>query len=328
MRLRFPIGLAVLGLMTSCLPQADVTGGSRPAPKIVAAVMLKKLDLDVPADVAAKLYALPISGDPMTAANVVAAQPFSLAGTRGPDDASRAIDCMTAAIYYEARSQSDDGQRAVAQVVLNRVRDRAFPNTVCGVVYQGSQRSTGCQFSFTCDGSMNAPLQPNAWAHAREIALAMLSGQVYAPVGSATFYHANYVSPWWAASMDKVAVVGAHIFYRWRGGMERALANSQGYGGYEPSLTGRSFAAAPDGLPAMIAPVDGVQSVNGVLVHRGAPDEAPKVAAAPAAGAAAPAAAEPTGKRIKVMADAPGVRVHRDGAVPPPEDGGSGDGTN
>lgn len=327
MRLRFPFGLAVLGLVTSCLPQGEVAGPTR-APKLAAAVMLKKLDLDVPSDVAANLYALPIAADGTTVTNVVAAQPmYALAGTNSPDDATRAIECLTAAVYYEARSQSDDGQRAVAQVVLNRVRDRAFPNSVCGVVYQGSQRLTGCQFSFTCDGSMAAPRQPASWARAREIAVAALSGQVYAPVGSATFYHANYVNPWWASSMDKVAVVGAHIFYRWRGGMERALANSQGYAGYEPSLTGRVNIVRPDfaGVDVTGGAYGGgygggsyndAQAVNGVIVHRGKIDEPkPQVAATDPA---APKA--PTGKRIKVVADTGGVRVHRGGEVPEPAD--------
>ena len=322
MRWRFPFGLAVLGLVTSCLPQADEIASARP-PRIVAAVMLKKLDLDVPSDVAARLYALPVAADGVAVSNVVAAQPlFALSGTQSPDDATRAIDCMTAAVYYEARSQSDDGQRAVAQVVLNRVRDRAFPNTVCGVVYQGSQRLTGCQFSFACDGSMAAPRDPRSWAHAREIAVAALSGQVYAPVGSATFYHANYVLPWWAGSMDKVAVVGAHIFYRWRGGMERALANSQSYGGYEPSLTGRVNVVTPgfagsDVSGGAYGVYGNAEAVNGVIVHRGAPSEQPRPQLAVTDPAAPPA---PTGKRIKVIADTGGVRVHRGGEVPEPAD--------
>ena len=115
---------------------------------------------------------------------------------------------------------------------------------MCGVVYQGSTRSTGCQFTFTCDGSLSRTPQRDAdgLARARSQSSA-LAGSVYAPVGSATFYHANYVSPWWANSMDKVATVGAHIFYRWRGGMEGALAFRQRYSGSEPSLTGRTSAA-------------------------------------------------------------------------------------
>src|SRR3954454_21233641 len=101
------------------------------------------------------------------------------------DEASfdRSLQCLTQAIYYEARSQSEDGQRAVAQVVLNRVRHPAFPNTVCGVVYQGAVRpGGGCQFTFTCDGAMNAAIEPYAWDRARRIAEAALRGSVYRPV--------------------------------------------------------------------------------------------------------------------------------------------------
>ncbi|HLL58830.1 MAG TPA: cell wall hydrolase, partial [Allosphingosinicella sp.] len=101
----------------------------------------------------------------------------------------RSIECLTAAIYYEAASESDDGQRAVAQVVLNRVRHPTYPNSVCGVVYQGSERSTGCQFSFTCDGSLARVPSIAGWARARRIAAAALAGSVYAPVGYSTHYH-------------------------------------------------------------------------------------------------------------------------------------------
>ena len=221
--------------------------------------MLKKLALDMPRDLAFDSFS-------PRARVVNAAPPFlALSATRTPDDAARALNCLTAAVYYEARSQTDDGQRAVAQVVLNRVRDRAFPNTVCGVVYQGSQRRTGCQFSFTCDGSMGAVRNERSWARARAIAASALSGAVYAPVGSATFYHANYVQPWWAASMDKVVAVGAHIFYRWNGGLERALAFRQSYAGSEPSLIGRTSAA-----PAFAAAYSDQETVGSVVIHRGA----------------------------------------------------------
>ncbi len=287
--------------------------------------MIKKLALDLPADIAAKLPALADAGGPAVA--FAAAPPlFVLSSTQSPDDASRAIDCLTAAVYYEARSQSEEGQRAVAQVVLNRVRDRAFPNSVCGVVYQGSQRRTGCQFSFTCDGSMAFRRDPAAWDRAHAVAVAALSGQVYAPVGSATFYHANYVLPWWASSMDKVATVGAHIFYRWAGGMERALAFSQNYSGNEPSLAGRSspWPGAEGGTS--LAYDYSQQTVGGVTIHRGVLADASAAAtpgSAPAAVAisgAVPVA--PQGKRIHIYANgnAGGVRVHRgEDAAPPAE---------
>jgi spore germination cell wall hydrolase CwlJ-like protein len=146
----------------------------------------------------------------------------------------RSVECLTAAIYYEAASESEDGQRAVAQVVLNRVRHPTYPNSVCGVVYQGSERSTGCQFSFTCDGSLARVPSIAGWARARRIAAAALAGSVYAPVGLSTHYHTYQVLPYWAASLAKTAVIGAHIFYRWNGGWGTPAAFRQRYAGVEP----------------------------------------------------------------------------------------------
>ena len=149
-------------------------------------------------------------------------------------DKLRSLDCLTTAIYYEAASESDDGQRAVAQVVLNRVRHPTYPNSVCGVVYQGSERATGCQFSFTCDGSLTRVPSAAGWARARRIAAAALAGSVFAPVGLATHYHTHQVLPHWARSLVKSAVVGAHIFYRWNGGWGGPAAFRQAYAGVEP----------------------------------------------------------------------------------------------
>jgi spore germination cell wall hydrolase CwlJ-like protein len=314
LRTRIPAGFGLLAMVASCLPQAGAPLPPTQRP-IATVTMINRLALDLPADIAAKLPALVDAA--ASGAAISAAQPLlALSTTRSPDDAARAIDCLTAAVYYEARSQSDDGQRAVAQVVLNRVRDRAFPDSVCGVVYQGSTRRTGCQFSFTCDGSMAFRRDPASWAHARDVAVSALSGQVYAPVGSATFYHANYVLPWWASSMDRVATVGAHIFYRWRGGLEGALANSQNYSGLEPSLTGRTSPwPGSDGGTAIAAGYAGysAQEVDsGVLVHRGgATAPAPETAAL---SAPVPVAPLPMSKRIRVSAmlrSGAGVRVQR-----------------
>tara|TARA_R110000868_G_scaffold155630_3_gene382061 strand:+ start:2848 stop:3930 length:1083 start_codon:yes stop_codon:yes gene_type:complete len=167
----------------------------------------------------------------------------------------RSLDCMTAAIYYEAASESVDGQRAVAQVVLNRMRHPAFPHTVCGVVFQGSERRTGCQFSFTCDGSLARVPSSSGWARARAVADAALAGYVYAPVGWATHYHTNYVAPYWAPTLAKAAIVGAHIFYRWPGGAGRPSAFSSRYAGIEPLIdrVGGALAASRlPGLPAFV----------------------------------------------------------------------------
>jgi len=162
-----------------------------------------------------------------------AARPFVFKGNTAAR--AQALECLTSAVYYEAGSQDTDGQKAVAQVVLNRVRHSAFPSSVCGVVYQGSTRATGCQFTFTCDGSLARRPSSDGWARARKVAEAALSGAVFAPVGYATHYHANYVVPYWASSLAKNMVVGAHIFYRWTGGWGRAPAFTQAYSGHEPS---------------------------------------------------------------------------------------------
>ena len=143
-----------------------------------------------------------------------AAQPFHLAGAL---DASRDLECLTQAVYYEARGEGRDGMKAVAQVVLNRVRHRAFPNSVCGVVFQGAGRRTGCQFSFTCDGSMRGRVNRAAWNRARDIASGALSGGVYASVGNATHFHTTGVSPQWRNSLVRVGQVGDHLFYRFGG---------------------------------------------------------------------------------------------------------------
>lgn len=132
-------------------------------------------------------------------------------------DRDRAIACLATAGLYEAGSRSGD-QSAVMQVVLNRVRHPAFPNTVCGVVFQGSERSTGCQFSFTCDGSMRRR-QPGAaaWRSAQGLAMAMLDDTVDERVGLATHFHTDWVVPYWSASLDKLTEVRTHLFFRWKG---------------------------------------------------------------------------------------------------------------
>ena len=171
-----------------------------------------------------------------------AAQPFAM-GKANEATRVRALECLTSAVYYEAGSQDADGQRAVAQVVLNRVRHPAFPASVCGVVYEGSTRATGCQFTFTCDGSLLRPPSLDAWNRARTIAAAALNGFVYQPVGTATHYHANYVVPYWASTLTKSAIVGAHIFYRWAGGWGRPSAFTQSYGRSEPNADALKAAA-------------------------------------------------------------------------------------
>jgi spore germination cell wall hydrolase CwlJ-like protein len=164
-----------------------------------------------------------------------AARPFVL-NVANEADSTRAVECLTSAIYYEAATEPVEGQRAVAQVVLNRVRHPAYPNTVCGVVFQGSERASGCQFTFTCDGALARTPHPGLWRQARQIAEAALAGAVYKPVGWATHYHTNWVVPYWSSSLVKTALVGTHIFYRWTGGWGTGPAFRTRYAGVEPTI--------------------------------------------------------------------------------------------
>ncbi|OYW46178.1 MAG: hypothetical protein B7Z08_00260 [Sphingomonadales bacterium 32-68-7] len=188
---------------------------------------------------------------PADVAAVPAAKPFAVAESFRDDASFRAaLDCLTQAIYYEAASEADAGQRAVAQVVLNRVRHPAFPNSVCGVVYQGSELATGCQFSFTCDGSLARIPSIGGWTRARRSALAALSGWVEPAVGLSTHYHAAYVLPYWASSLDKVQTVGAHIFYAMRGGLGSGRAFNARYDFASESLPVAALAATIQPLDA------------------------------------------------------------------------------
>jgi spore germination cell wall hydrolase CwlJ-like protein len=148
---------------------------------------------------------------PFVAGPVRPAARFTFHGT--PAAREQAIDCLATAALYEA---GDDvgGQRAVMQVVLNRVRRPGYPKTVCGVVYQGAVPGGVCQFSFACDGSLKRRPETAGWPDARARARHALSGAVFATVGTATHYHTDWVVPWWSDSLDKIAKVSTHIFYR------------------------------------------------------------------------------------------------------------------
>lgn len=197
--------------------------------------------------------ALPFAIGPMDAA-----RPFGFTAGTQPDH-MRALHCLTQAVYYEAGFEPMDGRRAVAQVVLNRVRHPAFPNSVCGVVYDGSSRP-GCQFSFTCDGSLRRAPSPAAWAAAEQVAREALQGHVAAGVGTATHYHANYVSPYWAPRLTKLSQIGAHIFYRWPGGWGRSAAFTSRYAGSEtimmPALVDLPEMAAAEAVAPAPDPTD------------------------------------------------------------------------
>lgn len=169
---------------------------------------------------------------PFAQAAISAARPFDLP-TSDKLDYRRALLCLTQAVYYEAGYEPVEGRRAVAQVVLNRMRHPAFPKSVCGVVYQGS-KSPVCQFSFVCDGALYRRPELGAWKQAQAIAEAALDGYVEQSVGGATFYHADYVAPVWAPRLAKLNQIGAHIFYRWPGSWGSSAAFSGRYIG-EPN---------------------------------------------------------------------------------------------
>jgi spore germination cell wall hydrolase CwlJ-like protein len=252
---------ALLGT-ASCLPlqaapstdlaAAAVTGPSASAPQPEPMVLR-----EVATDEALRINAtIPFSADPNPRADSLVFRAAS------PGDQMRSLQCLAEAIYYEARSESEEGQRAVAQVVLNRVRHPAWPGSVCGVVYQGPLRAGGgCQFTFTCDGSLAAAPRGPGWDRALRLAAEALAGYVHAPVGLATNYHTHQVLPDWAFRLPKATVIGNHIFYRMPGAWGASSAFSQAYRGREPSPATVMAARLPinlgrSGRPVLAAPAD------------------------------------------------------------------------
>lgn len=184
-------------------------------PAIARAVSLSSA---TPAPVEPEAIAMPLR--PMLhAATAGEGEPRRYADLIDPEDMSREQRCLAEAIYFEARSEPEDGQAAVAQVVLNRVRSGLYPSSVCGVVYQNRHRYLGCQFSFACEGRALRITEPEPWKQAVEIARAVTFGQTYLPaVGDATHYHARYVKPYWSRLFNKKDMIGQHIFYKPRPG--------------------------------------------------------------------------------------------------------------
>lgn len=216
---------------------------------------------------------------PFTTDPVPVARPFVLRDSLF--DTARAVDCLAAAVLYEAGDDAR-GQRAVAQVVLNRVRHPAFPKSVCGVVFQGSERSTGCQFTFTCDGAIvHHAWSVEAWTRARGVAIAALNGAVFGPVGYSTHYHTDWVVPYWSASLDKVNSVGTHLFFRWSGWWGTPGAFQRSVSGQEPviaALAAYSPAHRPDAaLSDLMSPEQRLAAINAATIAlpppvAGAPD--------------------------------------------------------
>ena len=238
------------------------------------------------------------------------AKPFRFRGDEATRD--RALECLAAAVYYEAAGERREGQQAVAQVVLNRVRHPAFPASICAVVFQGATRETGCQFTFTCDGSLMRAPSRAAWSGARTIANEALSGSVFAPVGMATHYHTEYVVPYWSTTLSKSAKLGTHIFYRWPGPSARPAAFRQKYAGME---------ADPRDLRAAALMVDQAWSGSALVldddVIQFVPDKKSELAAVIALLATVPAPHEThfqtvTRNWFARYAEHPAVQIYRD----------------
>lgn len=250
------VAVAALGTTLISGPEAGPQAGA--APPAPPPLLVKKI---APEEALKVNAAIPLAEGPNPAA-----RPFEFKGNKAAR--AQALQCLTSAVYYEAGSQSDDGERAVAQVVLNRVRHAAFPASICGVVYQGSTRATGCQFTFTCDGSLARAPERSSWNRAREIAEAALAGFVQPSVGNATHYHANYVAPYWAPTLAKTAAIGAHLFYRWSGDWGRPAAFAQSYSGREadPRVLRVAALSVPHEVVTPTKPELAVAKIDGVQV--------------------------------------------------------------
>jgi len=211
--------------------------------------------------------ALPFSNAP-----VQPARAFVLPGGESLDQ-RRALLCLTQAVYYEAGYEPIEGRRAVAQVVLNRMRHPAFPKSVCGVVYQRNSTPV-CQFSFVCDGSLDRRPAAGAWKQAEQIARAALAGYVEQSVGAATHYHADYVAPRWAPLLTKISKLGAHIFYRWPGAWgQRAAFNGRYIGEPNDPTALRPAVLRSEGEPGTEPTIVAVGPVTDGTVLKRAPND-------------------------------------------------------
>jgi hypothetical protein len=206
---------------------------------------------------------------PFTSSPLGVARPFAIGDN--DLDQQRALLCLTQAVYYEAGNEPIEGRRAVAQVVLNRMRHPAFPKSVCGVVYQGAGTRV-CQFTFVCDGALYRQPARMPWREAESVARAALAGYVEPSVGESTFYHADYVAPRWAPLLSKVAQIGQHIFYRWPGAW-----------GQPAAFTGHYIGEPRDPLsmrpaPPVIAQADSPAAVDAVVAEEQAGPPVPRAA--------------------------------------------------
>ncbi len=152
---------------------------------------------------------------------------FEIGAVSRADDVAAQTQCLAEAVYYEARSERTTGQLAVAEVIMNRVRDHRYPNSICGVVYQGATRTTGCQFTFTCDGALDKQPRGVRWQAAQTVAAHVIMGLNELKTGGATHYHATYVNPVWNSGLVRTRQIDTHIFYRFPRGGEWASATAR-----------------------------------------------------------------------------------------------------
>lgn len=251
------IGLCLLPIYQSNWYSASPTADRASPTQIV----VDALRLAVVSPAAAVNAAMQVQ-DASPAANSGFAGQLQFLGPAG--DRDRAINCLAIAAWYEAGNDID-GQRSVMQVVLNRVAHPSFPKSVCGVVFEGSHRATGCQFTFTCDGSMSRRHpSTTAMARARATATLALKSTIYPEVSQATHYHADYVLPWWSSKLVRLAKVGPHIFYRWPG--KRGALSGQPSSASEAELAQLSFQAVARSasLPVTSA-AEGVSLATGTM---------------------------------------------------------------
>jgi spore germination cell wall hydrolase CwlJ-like protein len=176
----------------------------------------------VPLEIAAAPVSAPLAVEPGGSSMVARTEPEArprYADLIAPGAIGREQRCLAEAVYFEARSEPEEGQAAVAQVILNRVRSGLYPSSVCGVVYQNRHRHLACQFTFACEGKALRITDAESWDTARRVANDVTEGRTYlAEVGGSTHYHADYVRPGWARRLKKMDVIGRHVFYQLRPG--------------------------------------------------------------------------------------------------------------
>ena len=203
----------------------------------------------------------------------------------------REHNCLSEAIYYEARGETQQGQVAVAEVIMNRVHSPFYPKSICAVVYQGSDRDTGCQFTFTCDGSLAAHPRGRAWIQAQHLATAVMSGYTRPITQHATHYHTNAVNPGWSTMLIETTTIGSHVFYRMPNAAERAELT-------DAAVHRRAPAVSPQEAP-LIPPADQAAADAAAAADE---DATAPPAAQPAAPATTPASSEHTAEAAHALA--------------------------